>query len=155
MQTRALQSLSEAAAGLGCESLFSGLSQSAVLTACDHVLKEIPTQCFSKGWKRNKSWTLSKKKKSTDYDGIDRSIVKEVIEGISEPLTRIWNSSFQTGSFPNKMMIQNHFTNSRSVSILSQLSKIPEKLSSQYRFRSNQSTLLAWLKPLKKKSQEQ
>lgn len=68
-----------------------------------------------------------KNKKSTDYNDIDMTIVRKVIEEISKPLTYICNLSFQTGSFPNKMKIakviplykngsKHHFTNYRPVS---------------------------------------
>ena len=46
-----------------------------------------------------------KNKKSTDFNDIDMTLVKKVIEGISKPLTYICNPSFQTGSFPIKMKI--------------------------------------------------
>ncbi len=111
-----------------------------------------------------------KSKKSTDYNDIDITVVKKVIEGISKPLTYICNLSFQKGSFPNKMKIakviplyktgnKHHFTNYRPISLLPQFSKILEKLfnnrldtfivkhkllsDSQYGFRSNRSTSLA------------
>lgn len=70
---------------------------------------------------------------------INMKTVKKVIEGISEPLTYIYNLSFQTGKFPNKMKIakvvplyktgdRHHLTNYRPVSLLPQFSKILEKL---------------------------
>ena len=98
------------------------------------------------------------------------TVVKRVIEGISKPLIYICNLSFQTGTFPDKMKIakviplyktgnKHQFTNYRPVSLLSQFSKILEKLfnnrldsfinkhrlltESQYGFRSNRATSLA------------
>ena len=111
-------------------------------------------------------------KTSTDCDGIDMTVLKKVIDGISKPLAYIVNSSFQTGIFPDRMKIakviplykannKHHFTNYRPVSLLSQFSKILEKLfnkrldlfiekntllsHSQYGFRSQRSTSLALL----------
>ena len=111
-----------------------------------------------------------KNKKSTDFNNIDMTIVKQVIEGISKPFTFICNLSFQKGSFPSKMKIakviplyksgdKHQFTNYRPVSLLPQFSKILEKLfnnrlesflennnilaENQYGFRSNRSTSLA------------
>lgn len=111
-----------------------------------------------------------KYKTSTDSNEIDMKIVKNVIEGISQPVTYICNLSFQTGKFPNKMKIakvvplyksgdRHHFTNYRPLSLLPQFSKILEKLfnnrfdsfinkyellsDSQYGFRANSSTALA------------
>ena len=46
-----------------------------------------------------------KNKTSTDYIDIDMKKVKEVIHGISKPLTHICNLSFKTGKFPKKMKI--------------------------------------------------
>lgn len=107
---------------------------------------------------------------STDWNDIDMSNVKNVIEEIAEPLTFICNLSFKTGTFPQKMKIakviplyktgdKHNFTNYRPVSLLSQFSKILEKLfserlvqfvdknnilsDSQYGFRSERSTSLA------------
>ena len=118
-----------------------------------------------------------KNKKSTDFNDIDMSLVKQVIEGISKPLTHICNLSFQTGSFPNQMKIakviplhkngnKHHFTNYRPVSLLPQFSKILEKLfnsrldsfldnfnilsESQYGFRTNRSTSQALLESIER-----
>lgn len=44
-------------------------------------------------------------KSSTDCEGIDMTIVKKIIAGISKPLTYICNLSFLTGIFLNKMKI--------------------------------------------------
>lgn len=81
-----------------------------------------------------------KNKKSTDYNDIALSLVKQVIEGICKPLTYVCNLSFQTGSFPNQMKIakviplyksgsKHHFTNYRPVSLLPQFSQILENSS--------------------------
>lgn len=93
--------------------------------------------------------------------------VKTVIDGIVKPLKYIFNLSFQKGVFPQKMKVakvipiyitgeRHYFTNYRPESILSQFSKILEKLfikrfdifvekyelltDSQFGFRSNRST---------------
>lgn len=97
-------------------------------------------------------------------------IVKRTINEISKPLTYIYNLSFQTGRFPNKMKVakvipvyksrdKHQFTNYRPVSLLPQFSKILERgfnnrldkfidkykllSDSQYGFRTNRSTTLA------------
>uniref|UniRef100_A0A3Q3QIR5 Reverse transcriptase domain-containing protein n=1 Tax=Monopterus albus TaxID=43700 RepID=A0A3Q3QIR5_MONAL len=109
-------------------------------------------------------------KSSTDSDGINMTIIKSVIEGCSRPLTYIFNLSFQKGKFPNCMKTakviplykcgdRHNITNYRPISLLSQFSKILEKLfnarldkfldkhkiltEKQYGFRSNRSTVLA------------
>jgi hypothetical protein len=80
-----------------------------------------------------------KSKSSLDCNNIDMIIVKNIIEEIVEPLTYIFNLSFQSGKFPNKMKIakiiplykdgdRHNFTNYRPVSILPQFSKVLEKL---------------------------
>ena len=46
-----------------------------------------------------------KNKKSTDYNAIDMSIVKNTIEFTVKPLTHICNQSFLTGIFQDKMKI--------------------------------------------------
>ena len=111
-----------------------------------------------------------KNKTSTDSNEIDMTIVKKVIDGILKPLTYVCNLSFQTGKFPNQMKLakviplyktgdKHIFTNYRPVSLLSQFSKVLEKLfsarldgfiekhklltESQYGFRENRSTSLA------------
>ena len=74
-------------------------------------------------------------KTSTDCDGIHMKIIKWVIEGISKPLTYIFNLSFQTGIFPDKMKMakviplfktgnKHHINNYKPVSLLPHLSKI-------------------------------
>ena len=107
---------------------------------------------------------------STDWNGIDMAIIKTVIDAIADPLTHICNLSLSTGYFPSQMKTakvipihkagdKNLFTNYRPVSLLSQFSKILEKLFSarldsfidkhqilsecQYGFRTNRSTSMA------------
>ena len=109
-------------------------------------------------------------KTSMDHNHISMSLVKNVISDISKPLTYIANKSFSQGCFPEQMKIakvlplykngdRELFTNYRPVSLLSQFSKIIEKLfanrldsfinkhglinNCQYGFRSNRSTSLA------------
>lgn len=111
-----------------------------------------------------------KNKTSTDYDEIDMKTIKSVINGISKPLTYICNLSLKNGEFPEKMKIakviplfkagDRHLcTNYRPASLLSQFSKIIEKVFSsrldsflegnnllttnQYGFRNNSSTSYA------------
>ena len=111
-----------------------------------------------------------KNKKSTDNTNIDMKIIKEIINPIVTPLTHICNLSFQTGIFPNKMKTakvipiyksgdKQLLTNYRPISLLSQFSKIIEKLfverldkfidkhhllsKHQYGFRTNRSTTMA------------
>ena len=113
-----------------------------------------------------------KNKKYTGYDGIDMTIIKQVIYHIIKPFTHIGNNSFENGVFPSKMKIakvvpifkaghKSSFNNYRPISLLPQFSKIVEKLfnarldafiekhdtltSSQYGFRSSMSTSLALL----------
>lgn len=111
-----------------------------------------------------------KNKRSTDCNNIDMSLIKQVIPCIVKPLTYIFNCSFATGTFPEKMKLakvlpiyksgdKHLVTNYRPVSLLDQFSKILEKLfvhqldnfiekhrilnDQQYGFRSSQSTSLA------------
>ena len=78
-------------------------------------------------------------KTSADADGMRMSILKRVIHIISEPLAIIFNSSLETGVFPDKMKVArvvpvyksgniNSFANYRPIAILSQFSKILEKI---------------------------
>ncbi len=78
-------------------------------------------------------------KTSTDFNDFDMTIIKKVMAGIVKPSTYICNLSFQTGIFPSKMKTakviplfktgdKHLFTNYRSISLLSQFSKILEKL---------------------------
>lgn len=80
-----------------------------------------------------------KNKTSTDNDGIDMWIIKKTIDCIIKPLCYIFNLSFQAGSFPDGMKVakitpfykdgdKHKFTNYRPVSLLSQFSKILEKI---------------------------
>jgi len=111
-----------------------------------------------------------KTKKTTDESDIDMVLVKDIIDCIVSPLTYICNQSFSTGIFPSKMKTakvipifkngdKQQFTNYRPISILSQFSKILEKLfvkrlddfiakhnllsEHQYGFRPNRSTSMA------------
>lgn len=80
-----------------------------------------------------------KNKTSTDSDGIDMIILKKTIDFIIEPLCYISNLSFRTGVFPDRMKTakvtplfktgdKRSFTNYRPVSLLSQFSKVLEKV---------------------------
>ena len=73
-----------------------------------------------------------KNKMSTDYNDINMSMVKQIINQIVRPFVHICNVSFQTGVFPDKMKIakvvplfksceKNVFTNYRPISLLPQL----------------------------------
>lgn len=111
-----------------------------------------------------------KNKKSTDSTDLDMTLIKTVMEAIVKPLAHICNISFRTGIFPTNMKIakiipihksgdKHQFNNYRPISLLSQFSKILEKLfvarldsfvdknqlltKHQYGFRSNRSTLMA------------
>uniref|UniRef100_A0A8C6LIA0 Reverse transcriptase domain-containing protein n=1 Tax=Nothobranchius furzeri TaxID=105023 RepID=A0A8C6LIA0_NOTFU len=108
-------------------------------------------------------------KSSTDCSNLNMRLVKEIINHIVTPLTYICNLSFCTGVFPSKMKTakvipiykngsKHLFKNYRPISLLSQFSKILEKLfvtrfdgfvkfnllnEQQFGFRSNRSTLMA------------
>ena len=111
-----------------------------------------------------------KNKKSVDCNNIDMSLVKVVMDCVLKPFTYICNKSLSTGIFPDKMKMakvipiykngdKHMVSNYRPVSLLSQFSKILEKLfvnrldnfidkyellsDHQYGFRSNRSTSLA------------
>lgn len=113
-----------------------------------------------------------KNKKSTDCDGIDMVIIKKTLDCISIPLCYIFNLSLQSGVFPDRMKVakviplyksgdKHSFNNYRPVSLLSQFSKVLEKLfaqrldsfiekyqlinENQFGFRKNRSTALALL----------
>ena len=80
-----------------------------------------------------------KNKSSTDADGLSMNIVKRVITTIIKPLTHVFNTSFKTGVFPDKLKIakiipifmdgnKENSSNYRPISLLSQFSKILDKL---------------------------
>ena len=109
-------------------------------------------------------------KTSTDHNDISMCLVKKIIDAIIKPFTYICNLSFRNGIFPNKMKTakvipihkagdKQQFTNYRPISLLSQFSKILEKLfgdrldhfveknnllsESQYGFRCKRSPAMA------------
>ena len=113
-----------------------------------------------------------KGKKSTDCNGIDMSLVKNIIECVVKPLTHVCNQSLTTGVFPSEMKTakiipiykagdKHIFSNYRPISLLPQFSKILEKIfykrlddfitkqnilcDQQYGFRKNRTTTLALL----------
>ena len=82
---------------------------------------------------------LCKPKNSKDCDDISMYVISKVIVSIAKPLAHIFNLSFSFGIFPDHMNIakiipifkngqKTEFTNYRPISILSQFSKILEKL---------------------------
>ena len=116
-------------------------------------------------------------KHSCGYDNISMYIIKNVIKSIVKPLVHIFNMSLVTGIFPDDMKISkiipiykaeenNLFCNYRPISLLSQFSKILEKIfnnrllnfinvnnilcNRQYGFRKNYSTELAVLETIEK-----
>lgn len=118
-----------------------------------------------------------KNKMSTDWNDIDMALIKKVIDAIVKPLTHIFNLSFGSGVFPSKMKTakviplykegdRKQFTNYRPVSLLSQFSKILEKLFAlrldkfidkydlltecQYGFRANRTTSMALIDLIEK-----
>ncbi len=112
-------------------------------------------------------------KKSTDCTDIDMTLIKNIIDTIIIPFTYICSQSLSTGIFPRQMKTakvipifkngdRHQFSNYRPISLLSQFSKILEKLfvvrldkfiekhnllsDHQYGFRANRSTSLAVMK---------
>ena len=78
-------------------------------------------------------------KKSKDHDDIDMCLVKKILPHIVTPLEHIFNISLQKGVFPDDTKLaraiplfkngeMNDFSNYRPTSILSQFSKIIEKI---------------------------
>lgn len=49
-------------------------------------------------------------KKSTDYNDLDMTLIKDVIHTITKPSVHICNLSFSTGTFPNSMKIAKVYT---------------------------------------------
>ncbi len=113
-----------------------------------------------------------KNKYSTDCNDIDMSLIKSIIEHVVKPFTHICNQSFLTGIFPSNMKTakvipifkngdRHCFSNYRPISLLSQFSKILEKIfvrridnfidkhkwlsDHQFGFRTNRSTSMAVL----------
>lgn len=109
-------------------------------------------------------------KKSADCDGIDMSLVKQIIDCVVQPFTYICNQSLKTVVFPKKMKTAKVIpcykagdcyilSNYRQISLLSQFSKIMEKIfyirlhdfitkhnilyDQQYGFRKNRTTSMA------------
>ena len=104
-------------------------------------------------------------KKSSGYDGVSNTLVKELKNKIIAPLLCIFNNSLQTGLFPESMKhaevvplyksgMRNLTTNYRPISLLLTISKLLEKIiytrtynflnesviyQSQYGFRKNHS----------------
>ena len=48
-------------------------------------------------------WKAAKKENSTDAKGLSMNIVKHIITSVIKPLTYIFNTSFKTGVFPDKL----------------------------------------------------
>ena len=80
-----------------------------------------------------------KSKKSSDCNRSSMKMIKKVINLIRKPLTNIFNKSFNSGIFPEEMKIakvipvfktgkKTILSNHRPISVLSQFSKILEKL---------------------------
>ena len=109
-------------------------------------------------------------KLSKDKDGFNMYILKKIVNQVVDPFLHICNLSFNKGIFPDAMKVakvipihksgeKNVFNNYRPVSILSQFSKILERLfcnrlenyieknkilnDSQYGFRNHRSTAMA------------
>ena len=80
-----------------------------------------------------------KPKHSKDCDDINMSVLSKVTDQFVKPLVHIFNLSFSSGIFPSEMKTakviplfksgnRSHFSNYRPISLLSQFSKILEKL---------------------------
>ena len=80
-----------------------------------------------------------KPKHSKDCDDINMYVLTKVTDQIVKPLAHIFNLSFSSGIFPSEMKTakviplfksgnRSHFSNYRPISLLSQFSKILEKL---------------------------
>ena len=74
-----------------------------------------------------------------DYDGINMWVLSRITPQVVKPLVHIFNLSFSTGIFPSEMKFakvmplfkngnKSDFSNFRPISLLSQFSKILEKL---------------------------
>jgi hypothetical protein len=113
-----------------------------------------------------------KNSKGIGLDGFSTTVVKKVITQISEPLTKIFNKSLETGVFPQKLKLAKVIpvyktedkllvNNYRPISVLPVFSKILEKImysrleifinkhnilcNNQFGFRENHSTYMALL----------
>jgi hypothetical protein len=108
--------------------------------------------------------------KATGYDDISPYVIKYAANLIASPLSNLFNLSFESGTFPDKLKTakvtplfksddRRKITNYRPISVLPVFSKIIEKLmhsriynflnknntlsQSQFGFRSNHSTAMA------------
>ena len=79
-----------------------------------------------------------KDKKSTGYDGIDNSLLKNIIDVIVDPLVHVFNLSLSNGIVPEGMKVskiipihkkgdKENICNYRPVSLLTSSSKLLEK----------------------------